>query len=156
MHIYTIAGILGFFFLSGWFCLKSNNTQRFWFGFFFPRQLINFKKCFVSAIIFLQFKEEYCKVLSGFVGGCLCNWPCLKSRAELCNVTRHSLTTWILILFFSLDFATVCQECTDFHFPGIQEQLEIVQKVVLKARAQRSSKSKRHHGQWQPKLLSLK
>ncbi|KFP80786.1 PREDICTED: uncharacterized protein C12orf4 homolog, partial [Acanthisitta chloris] len=43
------------------------------------------------------------------------------------------------------DFATVCQECTDFHFPGIQEQLEIVQKVVLKARAQRSSKSKRHH-----------
>ncbi|XP_068810212.1 ferry endosomal RAB5 effector complex subunit 3 isoform X1 [Struthio camelus] len=44
------------------------------------------------------------------------------------------------------DFATVCQECTDFHFPGIQEQLEIVQKVVLKARAQRSSKSKRRHG----------
>ncbi|XP_025932777.1 protein C12orf4 homolog isoform X16 [Apteryx rowi] len=44
------------------------------------------------------------------------------------------------------DFATVCQECTDFHFPGIQEQLEIIQKVVLKARAQRSSKSKRHHG----------
>ncbi|XP_068017025.1 ferry endosomal RAB5 effector complex subunit 3 isoform X1 [Melanerpes formicivorus] len=44
------------------------------------------------------------------------------------------------------DFATVCQECTDFHFPGIQEQLEIVQKVVLKARAQRSSKAKRHHG----------
>ncbi|NXF48390.1 CL004 protein, partial [Oceanites oceanicus] len=43
------------------------------------------------------------------------------------------------------DFATVCQECTDFHFPGIQEQLEIVQKVVLKARAQRSSKSKRYH-----------
>ncbi|NXB04825.1 CL004 protein, partial [Cnemophilus loriae] len=43
------------------------------------------------------------------------------------------------------DFATVCQECTDFHFPGIQEQLEIVQKVVLKARAQRSSKTKRHH-----------
>ncbi|XP_067160322.1 ferry endosomal RAB5 effector complex subunit 3 isoform X4 [Apteryx mantelli] len=36
------------------------------------------------------------------------------------------------------DFATVCQECTDFHFPGIQEQLEIIQKVVLKARAQRS------------------
>uniref|UniRef100_A0A8B9EY78 Chromosome 12 open reading frame 4 n=1 Tax=Amazona collaria TaxID=241587 RepID=A0A8B9EY78_9PSIT len=46
------------------------------------------------------------------------------------------------------DFATVCQECTDFHFPGIQEQLEIVQKVVLKARAQRSSKSKRHHGEF--------
>ncbi|KAH1186666.1 hypothetical protein KIL84_019415 [Mauremys mutica] len=43
------------------------------------------------------------------------------------------------------DFATVCQECTDFHFPGIQEQLEIVQQVVLYARAQRSSKSKRQH-----------
>ncbi|XP_053798235.1 protein C12orf4 homolog isoform X2 [Vidua chalybeata] len=46
------------------------------------------------------------------------------------------------------DFATVCQECTDFHFPGIQEQLEIVQKVVLKARAQRGSKTKRHHGEF--------
>lgn len=81
-------------------------------------------------------------------GGCLCNWPCLNSRAELCNVTKHSLLMWILIFFFFfIDFATVCQECTDFHFPGIQEQLEIVQKVVLKARAQRSSKSKRHHGQ---------
>ncbi|XP_075756783.1 ferry endosomal RAB5 effector complex subunit 3 isoform X2 [Pelodiscus sinensis] len=43
------------------------------------------------------------------------------------------------------DFATVCQECTDFHFPGIQEQLEIVQQVVLYARAQRSSKSKRQN-----------
>ncbi|KAJ7329074.1 hypothetical protein JRQ81_015248 [Phrynocephalus forsythii] len=41
------------------------------------------------------------------------------------------------------DFATVCQECTDFHFPEIQEQLEVVQQVVLYARAQHSSKSKR-------------
>uniref|UniRef100_A0A8C5RU04 FERRY endosomal RAB5 effector complex subunit 3 n=1 Tax=Laticauda laticaudata TaxID=8630 RepID=A0A8C5RU04_LATLA len=41
------------------------------------------------------------------------------------------------------DFATVCQECTDFHFPGVQEQLEVVQQVVLYARAQRSSKAKR-------------
>ncbi|XP_054034837.1 protein C12orf4 homolog isoform X2 [Dryobates pubescens] len=44
------------------------------------------------------------------------------------------------------DFATVCQECTDFHFPGIQEQLEIVQKVVLKARAQRSSTENKSSG----------
>lgn len=51
------------------------------------------------------------------------------------------------MLFFVSDFATVCQECTDFHFPGIQEQLEVVQQVVLYARAQRSSKSKRLHGQ---------
>ncbi|XP_010219627.1 PREDICTED: uncharacterized protein C12orf4 homolog isoform X2 [Tinamus guttatus] len=43
------------------------------------------------------------------------------------------------------DFATVCQECTDFHFPGIQEQLEIIQKVVLKARAQRSRKKNREN-----------
>uniref|UniRef100_A0A8D0EEV5 FERRY endosomal RAB5 effector complex subunit 3 n=1 Tax=Salvator merianae TaxID=96440 RepID=A0A8D0EEV5_SALMN len=43
------------------------------------------------------------------------------------------------------DFATVCQECTDFHFPPIQEQLEVVQQVVLYARAQRSSKSRRLH-----------
>ncbi|XP_074050713.1 ferry endosomal RAB5 effector complex subunit 3 isoform X2 [Macrotis lagotis] len=40
------------------------------------------------------------------------------------------------------DFATVCQECTDFHFPRIEEQLEIVQQVVLYARTQRKSKLK--------------
>ncbi|KAM5334456.1 ferry endosomal RAB5 effector complex subunit 3 isoform 1-T2 [Glossophaga mutica] len=40
------------------------------------------------------------------------------------------------------DFATVCQECTDFHFPRIEEQLEVVQQVVLYARTQRRSKSK--------------
>ncbi|KAM6216584.1 ferry endosomal RAB5 effector complex subunit 3 [Rhynchocyon petersi] len=43
------------------------------------------------------------------------------------------------------DFATVCQECTDFHFPRIEEQLEIVQQVVLYARTQRSSKMKESH-----------
>ncbi|KAM9228954.1 ferry endosomal RAB5 effector complex subunit 3 isoform 1-T1 [Dugong dugon] len=43
------------------------------------------------------------------------------------------------------DFATVCQECTDFHFPRIEEQLEIVQQVVLYARTQRSSKLKESH-----------
>ncbi|XP_060634053.2 ferry endosomal RAB5 effector complex subunit 3 isoform X2 [Anolis sagrei] len=37
------------------------------------------------------------------------------------------------------DFATVSQECTDFHFPGIQEQLEVVQQVVLYARVQHSN-----------------
>ncbi|XP_062960272.1 protein C12orf4 homolog isoform X3 [Cynocephalus volans] len=41
-----------------------------------------------------------------------------------------------------LDFATVCQECTDFHFPRIEEQLEVVQQVVLYARTQRRSKLK--------------
>nr|XP_005989335.1 PREDICTED: protein C12orf4 homolog isoform X2 [Latimeria chalumnae] len=40
------------------------------------------------------------------------------------------------------DFATVCQECTDFHFPRLEDQLDIVQQVVLYARAQRSSKAK--------------
>ncbi|XP_053318604.1 protein C12orf4 homolog [Spea bombifrons] len=40
------------------------------------------------------------------------------------------------------DFATVCQECTDFHFPQLQEQLDVVQQVVLYARAQRSHKAK--------------
>uniref|UniRef100_A0A8C3X5J9 FERRY endosomal RAB5 effector complex subunit 3 n=1 Tax=Catagonus wagneri TaxID=51154 RepID=A0A8C3X5J9_9CETA len=43
------------------------------------------------------------------------------------------------------DFATVCQECTDFHFPRIEEQLEVVQQVVLYARTQRSSKLKESH-----------
>nr|XP_020036193.1 protein C12orf4 homolog isoform X2 [Castor canadensis] len=43
------------------------------------------------------------------------------------------------------DFATVCQECTDFHFPRIEEQLEVVQQVALYARTQRSSKSKEAH-----------
>ncbi|XP_061109318.1 protein C12orf4 homolog [Conger conger] len=40
------------------------------------------------------------------------------------------------------DFATVSKECTDFHFPRLQEQLERVQQVVLYARAQRSSKQR--------------
>ncbi|XP_004692916.1 PREDICTED: protein C12orf4 homolog [Condylura cristata] len=40
------------------------------------------------------------------------------------------------------DFATVCQECTDFHFPRIEEQLESAQQVVLCARTQRRSKAK--------------
>ncbi|KAM7396361.1 hypothetical protein PAMP_019406 [Pampus punctatissimus] len=40
------------------------------------------------------------------------------------------------------DFATVAKECTDFHFPCLEEQLEEVQQVVLYARAQRSSKQK--------------
>ncbi|KAM3869827.1 ferry endosomal RAB5 effector complex subunit 3 [Diretmus argenteus] len=40
------------------------------------------------------------------------------------------------------DFATVSKECTDFHFPRLEEQLEVVQQVVLYARAQRSSKQK--------------
>ncbi|XP_061826219.1 ferry endosomal RAB5 effector complex subunit 3 isoform X3 [Nerophis lumbriciformis] len=40
------------------------------------------------------------------------------------------------------DFATVAKECTDFHFPAVEQQLEEVQQVVLYARAQRSSKQK--------------
>ncbi|XP_041794858.1 protein C12orf4 homolog [Chelmon rostratus] len=40
------------------------------------------------------------------------------------------------------DFATVAKECTDFHFPCLEEQLDEVQQVVLYARAQRSSKQK--------------
>ncbi|XP_076878128.1 ferry endosomal RAB5 effector complex subunit 3 isoform X2 [Brachyhypopomus gauderio] len=40
------------------------------------------------------------------------------------------------------DFATVSKECTDFHFPRLSEQLEVIQQVVLYARAQRSSKQK--------------
>nr|KAF6493852.1 hypothetical protein HJG63_001677 [Rousettus aegyptiacus] len=43
------------------------------------------------------------------------------------------------------DFAIVCQECTDFHFPRIEEQLEVVQQVVLYARTQRRSKLKESH-----------
>lgn len=44
------------------------------------------------------------------------------------------------------DFATVAKECTDFHFPCLEEQLEQVQQVVLYARAQRSSKQKDQPG----------
>ncbi|XP_035283142.1 protein C12orf4 homolog [Anguilla anguilla] len=40
------------------------------------------------------------------------------------------------------DFAIVSKECTDFHFPRLEEQLEMVQQVVLYARAQRSSKQR--------------
>uniref|UniRef100_A0A3P8X2K3 FERRY endosomal RAB5 effector complex subunit 3 n=1 Tax=Cynoglossus semilaevis TaxID=244447 RepID=A0A3P8X2K3_CYNSE len=45
------------------------------------------------------------------------------------------------------DFAIVAKECTDFHFPCLEEQLEEVQQVVLYARAQRSSKQKEQPGQ---------
>ncbi|XP_012677776.1 protein C12orf4 homolog [Clupea harengus] len=38
------------------------------------------------------------------------------------------------------DFSTVSMECTDFHFPRLEEQLDIVQQVMLYARAQQSSK----------------
>ncbi|XP_019689944.3 protein C12orf4 homolog isoform X2 [Felis catus] len=44
------------------------------------------------------------------------------------------------------DFATVCQECTDFHFPRIEEQLEVVQQVVLYARTQRRNSGNRNGG----------
>lgn len=40
------------------------------------------------------------------------------------------------------DFATVAKECTDFHFPCLEEQLDDVQQLVLYARVQRSSKQK--------------
>ncbi|XP_056272537.1 protein C12orf4 homolog isoform X2 [Pseudoliparis swirei] len=40
------------------------------------------------------------------------------------------------------DFATVAKECTDFHFPFLEAQLDEVQQVLLYARAQRSSKHK--------------
>uniref|UniRef100_A0A9J7XP47 FERRY endosomal RAB5 effector complex subunit 3 n=2 Tax=Cyprinus carpio carpio TaxID=630221 RepID=A0A9J7XP47_CYPCA len=40
------------------------------------------------------------------------------------------------------DFATVSRECTDFHFPRVDEQLDIIQQVVLYARAQHSSKQR--------------
>ncbi|XP_070829142.1 ferry endosomal RAB5 effector complex subunit 3 [Chaetodon trifascialis] len=40
------------------------------------------------------------------------------------------------------DFATVAKECTDFHFPCLEAQLDEVQQVVLYARAQRSSKQR--------------
>ncbi|XP_030221130.1 ferry endosomal RAB5 effector complex subunit 3 isoform X2 [Gadus morhua] len=44
------------------------------------------------------------------------------------------------------DFATVAVECTDFHFPRVEEQLEVVQQVALYARAQRSSKQRENPG----------
>lgn len=45
------------------------------------------------------------------------------------------------------EFAVVAQECTDFHFHCMEEQLEEVQQVLLYARAQRSSKRKEQPGQ---------
>lgn len=52
------------------------------------------------------------------------------------------------LLLVPPDFATVSQECTDFHFPRLSEQLEVVQQVVLYARAQRSSKQREQPGEW--------
>ncbi|XP_063052188.1 protein C12orf4 homolog [Engraulis encrasicolus] len=40
------------------------------------------------------------------------------------------------------DFATASMECTDFHFPRMEEQLDIVQQVVLYARAQQNIKQR--------------
>ncbi|KAG7266610.1 hypothetical protein CRUP_031557 [Coryphaenoides rupestris] len=42
------------------------------------------------------------------------------------------------------DFATVAVECTDFHFPRVEEQLEVVQQAAIYARAQRSRKQREH------------
>lgn len=89
---------------------------------------------------------------------------CKHKRSHRSGVKLHRLQTALSLYSTSLcglvllvdnrissysgikrDFATVCQECTDFHFPGIQEQLEVAQQVVLYARAQHSSKSKRLH-----------
>ncbi|KAM3849101.1 ferry endosomal RAB5 effector complex subunit 3 [Vipera latastei] len=87
---------------------------------------------------------------------------CKHKRSHRSGVKLHRLQTALSLYSTSLcglvllvdnrissysgikrDFATVCQECTDFHFPGVQEQLEVVQQVVLYARAQHSSKAKR-------------
>ncbi|KAG8128115.1 putative Protein C12orf4-like protein [Naja naja] len=87
---------------------------------------------------------------------------CKHKRSHRSGVKLHRLQTALSLYSTSLcglvllvdnrissysgikrDFATVCQECTDFHFPGVQEQLEVVQQVVLYARAQRSTKAKR-------------
>lgn len=56
----------------------------------------------------------------------------------------------------SSDFATVSQECTDFHFPRVDEQLEIVQQVVLYARAQRNSKQREQTGEWHNNCVCLR
>ncbi|XP_053108724.1 protein C12orf4 homolog isoform X2 [Hemicordylus capensis] len=83
---------------------------------------------------------------------------CKHKRSHRSGVKLHRLQTALSLYSTSLcglvllvdnrissysgikrDFATVCQECTDFHFPGIQEQLEVVQQVVLYARAQQST-----------------
>ncbi|MCJ8734426.1 hypothetical protein PDJAM_G00235390 [Pangasius djambal] len=56
---------------------------------------------------------------------------------DFCKHRRHGSGGSV-----KLHFATVSQECTDFHFPRLSEQLEVVQQVVLYARAQRSSKQR--------------
>lgn len=62
----------------------------------------------------------------------------------------HFLFYVFFLPFYSFtlaEFATVAKECTDFHFPCLEEQLEEVQQVVLYARAQRSSKQKEQPGE---------
>lgn len=56
---------------------------------------------------------------------------------------------WCIIssLSFCSEFATVAKECTDFHFPFLEAQLDEVQQVLLYARAQRSSKQKEQPGE---------
>ncbi|XP_061477078.1 protein C12orf4 homolog isoform X2 [Rhineura floridana] len=90
---------------------------------------------------------------------------CKHKRSHRSGVKLHRLQTALSLYSTSLcglvllvdnrissysgikkDFATVCQECTEFHFSGIQEQLEVVQQIVLYARVQHSNNSKRLHG----------
>ncbi|XP_036723526.1 protein C12orf4 homolog isoform X1 [Balaenoptera musculus] len=89
---------------------------------------------------------------------------CKHKRSHRSGVKLHRLQTALSLYSTSLcglvllvdnrinsysgikrDFATVCQECTDFHFPRIEDQLEVVQQVVLYARTQRRSKLKESH-----------
>ncbi|KAM9073259.1 ferry endosomal RAB5 effector complex subunit 3 isoform 3-T6 [Megaptera novaeangliae] len=92
---------------------------------------------------------------------------CKHKRSHRSGVKLHRLQTALSLYSTSLcglvllvdnrinsysgikrDFATVCQECTDFHFPRIEDQLEVVQQVVLYARTQRRSKLKESHGEF--------
>ena len=40
-------------------------------------------------------------------------------------------------IFIPVDFASVCQQSTDFHFPDLDTQLRVIQQHALRANAQR-------------------
>lgn len=66
-----------------------------------------------------------------------------------------NITITFPIVPVASDFATVSQECTDFHFPRVDEQLDIIQQVVLYARAQRNSKQREQPGEWHNNCVCL-
>lgn len=110
---------------------------------------------FVLAAVSFYFGHGDEPTLSGNVTPCAVKWSRCSDKLwiEFKFMVKETFYTsfpfffFFFFFFLCVDFAIVAKECTDFHFPCLEEQLEEVQQVVLYARAQRSSKQKEQPGQ---------